>query len=269
MQNVLMEYLSFDATDYSVWQRTAIQELKEKSFDETLRWVVDENIVIDAYADSYLASPTELLQIQKAQQKSTKCILYVPSAITEQLGTGEFATYVITTKENNTLKALVSFLHGINDYLKQNAAENKELSFEILIPLPTNYLLTIAQLRAVRYLTTRLIQSYGRSTHVSIRGVTDASFFKRDNEHINLVRATTMVMAGIVGGCNYIEIVPFDLKQNDFSTRLAKNVMHLLDEEAYLNEVADPSAGSYFIENLTYKLIQQTWITFLAESVAK
>ncbi len=264
-----MEYSDFNATDYAVWQSQAVRELKEKSFEETLRWVLDENIIIDAYSDSYLASPTELLQIQRAQQKSTKCALYAPTVRKAEMNTEDSTTCVITTKENNTLTALRSYLYGINDCLQQNAAENKELSFEILVQLPTNYLLTIAKLRAIRYLATRLIQSYNYSSHVSIRGVTDESFFKRDNEHINLVRATTMAMAGIVGGCDSLEIIPFDFKQNDFSTRLAKNVMHLLDEEAYLNEVSDPSAGSYFIENLTYKLVQQTWNTFVSENVAK
>jgi len=41
------------------------------------------------------------------------------------------------------------------------------------------------------------------------------------------------------------------------------NTQLILKEEAWLDKVVDPAAGSYYIENLTEEIIQQTWKIFL------
>jgi len=40
--------------------------------------------------------------------------------------------------------------------------------------------------------------------------------------------------------------------------RIARNVAAILKEEAYLDKVQDPSAGSYFLENLVADLVKET-----------
>jgi methylmalonyl-CoA mutase len=49
----------------------------------------------------------------------------------------------------------------------------------------------------------------------------------------------------------------------EFAHRIARNVSVLLKEESYFNKVADPSAGSYYIENLTNQLAEAAWVLFL------
>jgi methylmalonyl-CoA mutase len=68
-------------------------------------------------------------------------------------------------------------------------------------------------------------------------------------------------MSAIIGGCDDISINPFDESfstPDDFSRRIARNISIILKEESYLDKVIDPSAGSYFIENLTAQIAENT-----------
>jgi methylmalonyl-CoA mutase len=44
-----------------------------------------------------------------------------------------------------------------------------------------------------------------------------------------------------------------------FSRRIARNVQHLLKMESAMDEVADPAAGSYYVETLTGQLAEKAW----------
>jgi methylmalonyl-CoA mutase len=68
-------------------------------------------------------------------------------------------------------------------------------------------------------------------------------------------------MSAIIGGCNALSICAFDetyQESDEFSRRISRNISNILKEEAYLDKVIDPSAGSYFIENLTFKLAEKS-----------
>ena len=44
---------------------------------------------------------------------------------------------------------------------------------------------------------------------------------------------------------------------------MALNISHILKEESYLTKVNDPLKGSFIIENLTEKIISNSWNQFL------
>jgi methylmalonyl-CoA mutase len=50
---------------------------------------------------------------------------------------------------------------------------------------------------------------------------------------------------------------------DEFSERIARNQQLLLKEESYFDKVADPAAGSYYIENLTNLIAENVWKLFL------
>ena len=63
-----------------------------------------------------------------------------------------------------------------------------------------------------------------------------------------------------------IVVNPFDAAYEtptDFSERIARNQQLLLKEESHFDKVVDPSAGSYFIEELTTSLADVAWKLFL------
>ena len=77
--------------------------------------------------------------------------------------------------------------------------------------------------------------------------------------HTNTIRQTYQALSAILGGVNVLWVRP--LEEEDASNqerRIARNVSTLLKEEAFLDKVHDPSAGSYFLENLVVNLVQET-----------
>ena len=73
-------------------------------------------------------------------------------------------------------------------------------------------------------------------------------------------------MSAVIGGCDALTVHPYNTISGDsseFAARIARNVPLLLKEESYLDKVADPSAGSYYVENLTYQLVESAWALFM------
>jgi methylmalonyl-CoA mutase len=73
-------------------------------------------------------------------------------------------------------------------------------------------------------------------------------------------------MSAALGGAHSISVLPFNaIYENpaDFSERIARNQQILLKEEAHLDKIADPAAGSYYIESLTDSITDEAWKLFL------
>jgi len=70
-----------------------------------------------------------------------------------------------------------------------------------------------------------------------------------------------MGLSAVFGSCDGLKITPFD-KGSPLSYRMARNIQHLLKEEAYIDKVQDMMAGSYFIEELTLTFIDKVWESF-------
>jgi methylmalonyl-CoA mutase len=81
-----------------------------------------------------------------------------------------------------------------------------------------------------------------------------------------MLRTQTEAMSAALGGAHSITVLPFNAIYEDtteFSERIARNQQLLLKEEAHLDKIADPSAGSYYIESLTNSIADQAWKLFL------
>jgi methylmalonyl-CoA mutase len=74
-------------------------------------------------------------------------------------------------------------------------------------------------------------------------------------------------MAAVLGGATSLTVAPFDSlyrEPGEFSERLARNLSIILREESQFGRVADPAAGSYYIETLTDTLAREAWALFQA-----
>ena len=119
----------------------------------------------------------------------------------------------------------------------------------------------IAKLKAFRILTHRLAALYQVNiSPESISVFAETSFWTKTTKdvHVNMIRNTTEAMVAILGGCNHLYTLPHDTAKgisNNFSKRMALNTSNILKEECYFDQVMDPVAGSYFIENLIGQII--------------
>jgi methylmalonyl-CoA mutase len=80
-----------------------------------------------------------------------------------------------------------------------------------------------------------------------------------------MLRTTTEAFSGVVGGCDSMQVGPFDEVvrfSDEFSRRIARNTQLILHEECRLDRVIDPAGGSWFIERLTADLAKGGWELF-------
>lgn len=138
----------------------------------------------------------------------------------------------------------------------------------VSLPIGPSYFLEVARLRAVRLLIGLILRTVDERLsveHVPIHAVTSRRNMTRYDPHTNLLRATTEAASAVVGGCDVLAIRPFDALDRDASPhgrRIARNLHHLMRHEAHLDKVADPAAGSYYVEVLTDAIARRTWALF-------
>lgn len=134
----------------------------------------------------------------------------------------------------------------------------------------SNYFMEIAKIRAARFLWSKILISYGiedkNNAKMYIHSTSSNWNKTIYDPQVNILRTTTEAMSAIIGGTDSLTVEPYNKayeKTNDFSERIARNQHHLLKEESYLDKTIDPSAGSYYIENLTNSIIENSWDLFL------
>jgi len=158
-----------------------------------------------------------------------------------------------------SLNAMVDYLDRITD----QGIPLEEILPNVCISLAagTNYFIEIAKLKVVRILYHYILNTYGigHSPFYDLSIHCDTSFWTKTlyDPQVNMLRNTTEAMAAVLGGANSISILPFDTvfnRYNDFSQRISRNISNLLKEEASLDKVIDPLAGSYYMEVLIDKL---------------
>ena len=162
-----------------------------------------------------------------------------------------------------------------NEYL--NSFSEKGIKLETILPklqftfsLGSSYFMEIAKIRAARMLWANIVNQYDLKNEelckIHIHGVTSNWNKSVFDPYVNLLRSTTEAMSGAISGLDSMSILPFDntyKSSDEISRRIARNQQILLKEESYLDKIVDPSAGSYYIENLTDSIASASWELFL------
>jgi methylmalonyl-CoA mutase len=148
---------------------------------------------------------------------------------------------------------------------QDRAAESLAFSFA----MGPEFFMQIAKLRAVRMVWAQAVTSFGGGAreHTRARIYALTSRWNRTiyDPHINMLRATTEAMSGVLGGADSIYVAPFNECYNvgdEVSRRLARNTQIILKQEAHLARVADAGGGSYCLEALTDAIAQKAWKLF-------
>ena len=168
-----------------------------------------------------------------------------------------------------TLASAVTYLDKITDL--GCTIEQIIPKIEFSISIGTNYFVEIAKLRALRYLWSKILKSYNcllMTDNYFLHCQTSSFYDAKLSPYTNMLRATTEAMSATMGGCDSLTVLAYDSilaleTKSELGERIAKNVSILMKEEAHLDKTNDPSAGSYYIESLTYKLAAAAWDLFL------
>ncbi|MEP6247466.1 MAG: methylmalonyl-CoA mutase, partial [Marinomonas sp.] len=127
-----------------------------------------------------------------------------------------------------------------------------------------NFFMEIAKLRAARTLWYNVMDDLGAQserskmlrTHCQTSGVS----LQEQDPYNNVIRTTVEAMAATLGGTQSLHTNALDeaiALPTDFSARIARNTQLVLQEESGITDVVDPLGGSYYIEALTTKLVEE------------
>lgn len=136
------------------------------------------------------------------------------------------------------------------------------------ITVGVNFFMEISKLRALRMLWSRAVSAIGgseTSQRLALH-VRTAQWNKTVYDpYNNMLRATVEAFAGVLGGCDSMQVGAFDevlRRPDDFSRRVARNTQLVLQKECHLDHVIDPAGGSWYVESLTSELAKRAWSLF-------
>ncbi|MBL4593962.1 MAG: hypothetical protein JKX68_09125 [Flavobacteriales bacterium] len=162
-----------------------------------------------------------------------------------------------------SLSQAVEYFNLLTDKgIEANRIASK-IQFEFSIG--TNYFFEIAKIRAARNLWQSILKGYEvKDTPMIIHSETSVEQNSKEDKNYDLLRNTTKAMSAVIGGCDSLTVNAHDTteKNIDFSNRIARNIHHILKEEAFFDKVNNPADGSYYIEELTDEVAKKSWKLF-------
>jgi methylmalonyl-CoA mutase len=179
----------------------------------------------------------------------------------------------------SAVQELACGLGALSDILAHLLDRGRDLSallprLHVTTAASTSYFVEIAKLRALRLLIPQVIGGFADAAGTSVEYAPTDVLLQVETSprsetlydpHVNLLRTTTEAMAAVLGGCDVLTVRPFDSRHRAserFGLRIARNVQLILRHEAHFDVVADPAAGSYYVETATHTLAERAWKRF-------
>jgi methylmalonyl-CoA mutase len=184
-------------------------------------------------------------------------------------------TFIFHNAGASIVQELGIGLSMVSDYMDKLTESGMDANlaakaFQLNLAVGSQYFPEIAKNRAARILFAQLMESWSvkddKNKQIFIHSCTSEWNQTVYDPYVNMLRGTTEGMSAVLGGADSLSVTPFDKAFREttaFSERIARNTQIILKEEAHLDKVADPSAGSYYIESLTGSIAENAWRLFL------
>ncbi len=224
------------------------------SLEELHTHVLKKNYVVKTlvgtvFPDAAMNQPVEILN------------LFEPWANFHPIGIN------VTVKESaaeeiaNALVEAVKQIDLLTDHGFSIRHALRALAFNVTID--EDFFLSIAKLKALRLVWNNVVVSFDAniSSPAFIHASSPAWNKKDYQPNGNMLKSTTAGLAAVLGGCDALTVFP-EAEDNTMMNRIARNVSSVLREESHLSKVADPTAGSYYIDSLVNQLAENVWKEF-------
>jgi methylmalonyl-CoA mutase len=161
-----------------------------------------------------------------------------------------------------------ALLNGVQlaDHLTDKNHHCKSVLSSIFFSLESgsDFFFTIAKLKALRLLWYQVLGAYNinesyQDIHLHARCPPYVN--EKYEPHSNLLKSTIASLAASIGGCDSLSVYAQE-RSNTMLSRVARNVSTILKEESHTDAVADPLAGSYYVDTLINALAQKAWKKF-------
>lgn len=181
-----------------------------------------------------------------------------------------------------TVQELAYLLASLTQILRRGAAAGLDLAdlarhVSVTIALPADLSDGIAKCRALRQCWAGITQTIGldpAAQRLFIHGFVSLRMFSVLDCEVNMLRTTTALLGGAIGGADQISAHPHDCLSADIGEydginngsaegrRLAQMQQHLMIEESGLSHSFDPAGGAGFIEGRSASLAAAAWGLF-------
>jgi methylmalonyl-CoA mutase len=133
-----------------------------------------------------------------------------------------------------------------------------------------NHFMEIAKLRAGRLLWAKIVQRFKpnnpKSMSLRTHCQTSGWSLTAQDPYNNIARTTIEALSAVLGGTQSLHTNALDeaiALPTDYSAQIARETQLFLQNECGITKVVDPFGGSYYIEKLTYELVEKAWVRIL------
>ena len=134
-----------------------------------------------------------------------------------------------------------------------------------------DYFLTMAKLRAARAVWARIAGACAAHPTARVEARSSRRMLTAKDAWTNMIRLTAAGFGAAVGGADAVVLGNFTDAlglPTPFARRQSRNAQLVLMEEAHVGRVADPAAGSGYVEALTDQIAREAWARFQAIEAA-
>lgn len=235
----------FPPVSTAEWDAAIRKDLKGADYEKKLVWRTEEGIAVRPYYRREDAAWLEgRVSLPAGHTWTAREELTFPASAVR-------ADLLQDAGANAVQELAIALAEGVEQFAEAPRP------MEFVFAVGANYFFEIAKLRAARILWAQAAAAFNAPGGVTIHARTTRIDKSVYDVYTNLLRATTEAMSAAIGGCDTLAVEAFG-----YSPHLAVNVHRVLREEAHLDAVADPAAGSYYIEVLTDALARAAWKLF-------
>jgi methylmalonyl-CoA mutase len=164
------------------------------------------------------------------------------------------------------LSTALEYLRSASEAGLEPAEAVAQIEFTLAVG-PDQFLET-SKFRAMRRLWARVLEECGVPADRRLSATyarTSGRMFTWIDPWVNMLRGTTAAFAAGTGGADGVTVTPFDSEigqPGDIGRRIARNTQIVLQDESSLGRIADPAAGSWYVESLTDEVARAGWQRF-------
>ncbi|MDH2208100.1 methylmalonyl-CoA mutase family protein [Empedobacter sp. GD03644] len=157
---------------------------------------------------------------------------------------------------NHVQQIAITLAHAV-EYLENFGADIADKIY-FKFAVGSNYFFEVAKLRAFRFLWKMILEQYNKESEAFIFTSTSDRNKSKLDIYNNVIRSTIEASSAIFGSSDAVFVGSYDEvnKESNFGLELAAKQQLLLQKESYLNQFADPAAGSFYIESLTNQMAE-------------
>jgi methylmalonyl-CoA mutase len=219
----------------------------------------------DSNSLSFFEEATALLQ---PAQKMNGCIFWkskpdwlkVARLFQEHNSFRCFGIDVETLDAEHIERAMQNAMMALDELTDNTFAAPRVLPrFAFSVTGTSNFFLDVAMIRSLKILFDRLCQAYGvTNTPVFVRYVTPQSALPAYEPQGVMISNSLSALCAVSASVDALTVN--DENQNsEVHIHTMRCISLLLQEEAKLDKVIDPTAGAYFIESMTCSIVDKIW----------